>query len=93
MRLGLRSVLSEDVHCRVLESDCGDDVDVVLFDMDQPAVARAAYSLQARYPQATVIACSSLHPILRVFDHGLVPTDRPLTIASLCATLGATPEV
>lgn len=88
MRIGLQSVLSE-AHCRVLDEDGSGSIDAVLFNMDQPAFAAVAVLLKARHPNARVIACSAIRPVMRVFDHDR-SSDHPLTVASLCAAVSAT---
>jgi hypothetical protein len=74
----------------VLEQDCVETIDAVLFDMDQPACGAAALALKARHPRARVIACSTRRPVMRVFDHDRPAADHPLTVASLRAAVTAT---
>lgn len=90
MRLGLRSVLA-DAHCRVLDEDGATRIDAVLIDMDQPGYHAAALRLQAQHPRASVIACSTCHPVMRVFDAGHPDAERPLTARALVAAVSAAP--
>jgi hypothetical protein len=87
MRLGLRSVLA-DAHCRVLEEDCATRIDAVLIDMDQPAYDAAARCLQAQHPSASVIACSTCHPVMRIFETDQADAERPLTALALIVAVG-----
>jgi hypothetical protein len=91
MRRGLRAILGE---ADVVIADRGDAfrIDAVLFDMDQPAPAAAASLLRAAHPQARMIACSTLHPVMRIFDPGDAKPEASLTELSLRAAVAAAPS-
>jgi hypothetical protein len=86
MRRGLRAILV-DAHITVADAGGAEPVDAVLFDLDQPAPAAAARVLNAIHPRARVIACSTLRPVMRIFDPDAAGPECALTELALRAAI------
>jgi hypothetical protein len=91
MRRGLRAILGE-AHVIVADHHGAERIDAVLFDMDLPAPAAAALLLRALHPRARVIACSTHHPVMRIFDPQDAETECALTVLSLHAAVTTAPS-